>query len=64
MCYINCIYESLNPVTGICTCHKGKNPCPETFEDTELVMCPYCDIESPMEDDETVCPECGATILR
>ena len=32
MCYNNCPYESYNAGSGNCTCHRGKNPCPETLE--------------------------------
>ena len=61
MCYNNCIYEHFNPVTGTCTCHRGKNPCPEEYE---LVFCRECDEQVEVPVGEETCPECGTDFKR
>lgn len=64
MCYTGyCDYEDFNPITGNCSCRRGKNPCPEDAETIEMFMCPYCEEEFP-EDGQEECPECGAHLQR
>ena len=57
MCYNNCKYESFNPVTGDCHCHRNSNPCPET-----LTFCDSCEKEIDEEQVELSTKDCGVAL--
>lgn len=63
MCYIGCVHERFNPVTGVCKCvDLSGGPCPHESND-ECIMCHSCEEEFEDEDQDER-PNCGAIILR